>query len=505
MSAGKESKARAQGAEAESKLLSLDDIVQATAALPQTEKNRAQDMVETAVTAAMEGTIKFDKNPTRTLKQGIQAIDAQISKQLAAVMHNDKFQNLEGTWRGLHHLVMASNTGPMMKIKLLNAPKKDLAKDLDNAVEFDQSLLFKKVYTEEFGTPGGEPYGALIGDYQFGVHPDDIDFLTKVSGVAAGAFCPFISAASPDLFGLKSFTDLSTPRDLATKFDAIEYTQWNSYRQKEDSRFVTLVMPRVLSRLPYGANTKPISEFDFEEVELDKKGKAKPVPHEDYAWMNAAYVMGVRLTEAFDETGFCTRIRGMENGGRVGDLPAHIFTSMDGDSKMKCPTEILIPDRREKELSDLGFLPLCHWKNSDCSVFIGAQTTQKPKKYGTVKPADEAATKNAAISARLPYIMAVSRIAHFLKAIARDKIGSYKERADMEKFLNGWIADYVSADPTASAEVRASYPLRAAEITVQEVPGAPGSYNAVCKLQPWLQLEELTTSLQLVASLPKKA
>ncbi len=280
MSAGEESKPQDQAAEGEAKLLSMDDLVQATVDMTQTEEGRAKDICEAAVAAAMEGTVTFEKNPTQSLKKGMEIIDAKISKQLAAIMHAPKFQKLEGTWRGLNHLVMSSNTGPMMKIKVLNAPKKDIAKDLDNAVEFDQSLLFKKIYTHEFGMPGGEPYGAMIGDYEFGIHPEDISFLTKVSSVAAAAFCPFVSAASHSLFGLKGFTDLSTPRDLATKFDEVEYTQWNSFREKEDSRFVSLVMPRVLSRLPYGAATKPVSEFDFEEVELDKKGKAKPVPHE---------------------------------------------------------------------------------------------------------------------------------------------------------------------------------------------------------------------------------
>ena len=324
-------------------------------------------------TSSPRGRCVYDKDVTRTIKNGIAEIDATISKQLAAIMHAPEFQQMEGTWRGLHHLVMNSETGTELKIKMLNVSKQALFKDVDRAVEFDQSQIFKKLYENEFGSPGGEPYGALIGDYEFTNHPEDVDLLGKMSNVAAAAFCPFISAASPKLLGLDSFTDLAKPRDLAKIFDTVEYTQWRSFRDSEDSRFVTLTMPRVLSRLPYGANTKPIDEFAFEEVELDRKGKAKPVPHDHYSWMNAAYVLGTRLTDAFAKTGFCTAIRGAEGGGKVEGLPAHVFTSDDGDPDLKCPTEIGITDRREAELSKLGFLPLCHYKNTDYAVFFGAQ------------------------------------------------------------------------------------------------------------------------------------
>jgi type VI secretion system protein ImpC len=488
---------QAQPAEAAEAAGLLDQVLSVT---PQTETSRAKEIVSAFVDEAMQGSLVYKKDLMRSIKGCIEEIDAKLSKQLAAIVHTPEFQKMEGTWRGLHYLVMNSETGVDLKIKMLNVSKRDLFKDLDRAVEFDQSQLFKKLYENEFGTPGGEPYGALIGDYEFTNHPEDIDMLTKVSGVSAAAFCPFLSAASPTLMGLDNFADLSRPRDLAKIFDTVEYTKWRSFRESEDSRFVTLVMPRVLSRLPYGKNTKPVDEFDFEEVELDSKGHAKPVPHKDYAWMNAAFVYGTRLTDAFAKTGWCTAIRGRENGGSVEGLPAHIFKTMDGDLDMKCPTEISITDRREKELSDLGFLPLCHYKNTDYSVFFGAQTCQKPKKYDRPE-----ATANAAISARLPYIMASSRIAHFLKAIARDKIGSFMERQDMQDFLERWIARYVCADPRPTAEQKARLPLAEARIEVQEIPGKPGSYNAVAWLRPWLQLEELTQSLRMVASLPKKA
>ncbi len=494
MSTGKEAESQAPQVEVKEGSL-LDQAIKAT---KRTEESRAQELLRTITEEALKGTITWSKDVTQTITAGIKGLDATISKQLAAIMHAPEFQKLEGAWRGLNHLVMNSETSAQLKLKVLNVSKRDLFKDLDRAAEFDQSQTFKKLYENEFGMPGGEPYGALIGDYEFTNHPEDIDLLGKMSNVAAAAFCPFLSAASPELLGLGSFTELSKPRDLEKIFESDEYIKWRSYRESEDSRFAVLGMPRVLSRLPYGVNTKPVEEFDFEEVELDKKGNPKAVPHDQYAWMNVAYVMGVQMTAAFAKYGFCTAIRGAEGGGMVEGLPTHIFTSDDGDPDVKCPTEIGITDRREAELSKLGFLPLCHYKKTDYSVFFGAQTTQKPKEYDRA-----AATANAKISARLPYIMATSRFAHFLKVIGRDKIGSFMEREDCQAFLERWIANYVVVDPSPSQEVKARYPLRAAKIEVREVPGAPGSYDAVAWLQPWLQLEELTTSLRMVARIPQ--
>ncbi len=496
MSAEKESAKSAQTTEASFSL--LDQI---TSAMPKAvERDEAQDMVKNLISAAMAGTLVWDKSVTKTIRQAIKQIDERMSRQLAQIMHNDQFQKLEGSWRGLHHLVMNSETSKQLKLRMLNISKRELFKDLDKAVEFDQSQIFKKLYEDEFGMPGGEPFGALIGDYEMTNHPEDIDMLEKISGVCAAAHCPFISAADPALFGFEDWTDLTKPRDIEKIFMGKKYTKWNSFRNTDDSRYVTLVMPRVLARLPYGASTKPIEEFGYEEVELDASGEAKKTSHRDYCWMNAAYVMGTNMTRASAETNWCTAIRGMENGGKVDGLPVHNFLSDDGDLDSKCPTEIGITDRREAELSKEGFLPLCHYKNTDYSVFFGAQTCQRPLKYDRPE-----ATANAAISARLPYIMAASRIAHFLKCIARDKIGSFLERKDMEDFLKRWIANYVLEDPSPSPEMKARYPLAEARITVEEIPGAPGSYNAVAMLRPWLQLEELTTSLRMVAKLPQKA
>jgi type VI secretion system protein ImpC len=496
MSTGQASQGEAQAAEAEVREGSILD--QAIKATKQTETSRARELLRTLTEEALKGTVTWNKDVTRTLNAGIKAIDEAVSKQLAAIMHAPKFQQLEGTWRGLHHLVMNTETSAMLRLRVINCSKRELFKDLDRAVEFDQSQAFKKLYENEFGTPGGEPYGALIGDYEFTNHPEDIDLLSKMSNVAAAAFCPFITSASPQLFGFESFTELSKPRDLEKIFDTVEYAKWKSFRESEDSRFVTLTMPRVLARLPYGSMTTPVDEFDYEEGELDARGKPKPMAHEHYCWMNAAYVLGTRLTDAFAKYGFCVAIRGAEGGGKVEGLPAHVFISDDGDPDLKCPTEIGITDRREAEMSKLGFLPLCHYKNTDYAVFFGAQTAQKPKKYDRPE-----ATANAAISARLPYLMATSRFAHYLKVIGRDKIGSFMEVEDCQKWLERWIANYISADPKPSEDVKARYPLREAKIEVREVPGQPGTYNAIAWLRPWLQLEELTTSMRLVARIPQ--
>jgi type VI secretion system protein ImpC len=485
--------AQATTAEAQGSL--LDQILSTTR---QTERSQAEEMLRALTDEALKGTVTWSRNVTQTIKQGIAAIDKAMSKQLAAIMHHPDFQKLDGSWRGLHYFVMNSETGAQLKLKVLNISKRDLFKDLDKAVEFDQSQTFKKLYENEFGSPGGEPYGALIGDYEFTNHPEDIELLSKMSNVSAAAFAPFVAAADPSLFGFNGWSELSKPRDLEKIFESTEYAKWRGFRDSDDSRFVNLVMPRVLSRLPYGSKTKPIEEFGFEEVELDAKGNAKPVPHDHYAWMNAAYVMGTKLTDAYAKYGFCVAIRGAEGGGKVEGLPAHVFTSDDGDQDLKCPTEIGITDRREAELSKLGFLPLCHYKNTDYAVFFGAQSTQKPKKYDRPE-----ATANAAISARLPYIMATSRFAHYLKVMARDKIGSFMEASNCEDWLNRWIKNYVNSNEKSGQEMKAKYPLREAKVEVKEVPGKPGSYNAIAYLRPWLQMEELTASLRMVARIPK--
>jgi type VI secretion system protein ImpC len=497
-----EKQGQEQGAGAESISQETSFLADAIKATKKTDSTRAKSLIKTFVEEATKGTLKFDKNITRSIRNAIADIDSVVSKQLSTIMHHPDFQKLEGSWRGLEHLIKSSETGTQLKIKVMNCSKDTLRKDLEKAVEFDQSEIFKKIYTDEFGTAGGVPFGALVGDYEFTNHPDDVALLRNISGVAAAGFCPFISAASPELFGFDDWRDLNKPRDLAKIFDSVEYTAWNSLRQTEDSRFLVLTMPRTLARLPYGKNTKPIDEFGFEEVELGEDGDSKTVDHSQYCWMNTAYVMGSRLTDAFAQYGWCTAIRGKENGGLVQNLPTHVVTGEDGDKELKCPTEISISDRRNPELFKLGFSPLCHYKGTDHAVFFGGQTVQKPKTYEGKDGAE--ATANAAMSARLPYLMACSRIAHYLKVIARDKIGSFMERADCEQWLHNWIMNYVTSDPNPSPETKARYPLSDASIQVVEIPGQPGDYQAIAQIKPWVQLESLTTSMRLVTKIRRK-
>ncbi len=471
----------------------LDQIVeQSKVAKSATEHTRAKDIISELVKEVMQGTVVMSANLSATLDARVAELDRLISTQLSAVMHAPEFQKLEGTWRGLHYLCKHTSTGASMKIKLLNATKKDLIKDFRSAIDFDQSTLFKKVYEEEFGTFGGAPFGALIGDFEVTRQPEDMYFVEQMGHVAAAAHAPFISAASPELFGIESFTELGKPRDLSKVFDTVEYAKWKSYRESEDSRYVGLTLPRFLGRLPYDPKDGTTTEgFNFVE-EVDGSD------HSRYLWVNAAYAFGARLTSAFENYGWCAAIRGVEGGGLVEDLPTHTFKTDDGEVALKCPTEIAVTDRREKELSDLGFIPLVHCKNTDYAAFFGAQSTQKPKKYDL-----DSANANASLSAQLQYMFAVCRIAHYMKAMMRDKIGSFAAASNVEEFLNRWINQYVTSDDSASQETKAQFPLREASVQVSEVPGRPGVYRAVSFIRPHFQLDELSVSLRLVAELPQ--
>ncbi|MFN7993061.1 MAG: type VI secretion system contractile sheath large subunit [Bryobacteraceae bacterium] len=456
-------------------------------------KERGKNLIKEFVSQVLEGSMTIARDAEMMINARIAQIDHLVSLQLNEVMHHASFQKLEGTWRGVKYLMDQSETGVMLKIKVLNVGKKELLKDLQRAPEFDQSALFKKVYEEEYGVFGGSPFGAIVGDYEFGKHPEDIELLEKISNVAAAAHAPFVSAAAPDLFNLPSYTSLDAPRDLAKIFDTTEYAKWKSFRQTEDSRYVALCLPRTLGRLPYGKDTKPVEAFNYEE-HVDGSD------HSKYLWMNAAFALATRMTNSFSQFGMCVAMRGVEGGGLVQGLPVHNFYTDEGDVAMKCPTEVPITDRREKELADLGFVPLVHCKGTDYAAFFSVQTTQKPKMYDT-----DSANANARLSAQLPYIMAVSRFAHYLKAMMRDKIGSFMSRTDAEQFLNRWITRYVVPDDTASPSMKARCPLREARVDVSEVPGKPGVYRAVAFLRPHFQLDELTVSLRLVAELPAPA
>ena len=470
----------------------LDDIVsQSKVAKTDTEHERAKDLITELVKEVMQGTVTVSDNLSATIDARIAEIDQLISDQLSEVMHAAEFQKLESTWTGLQYLCKHTSTGEQMKIKVFNATKKELVKDFKTAIDFDQSALFKKVYEEEFGTFGGAPFATLIGDFDIGRGAEDMYFVEQMSHVAAAAHAPFISAASAEIMGLESFTDLGKPRDLAKVFDTVEYAKWKSFRDSEDARYVALTLPRFLGRLPFDPKDGNTTE-GFNYVE-DVDG----TDHSKYLWVNAAYAFGARLTAAFETYGWCAAIRGVEGGGLVEDLPTHTFKTDDGEVALKCPTEISITDRREKELSDLGFVPLVHCKNTDYAAFFGAQSTQKSKKYD-----NPAANANAALASQLQYIFSVCRIAHYLKAMMRDKIGSFASAGNVESFLNAWISQYVLADDSASQEAKAKYPLREASVEVQEVPGRPGVYRAVAFVRPHFQLDELSVSLRLVAELP---
>ncbi len=456
-----------------------------------TEKGK--NLVRDFVDQVLKGAMTVSKDAEAMITARIAEIDRLVSLQLNEVLHNASFQKLEGTWRGLKYLLDQSETSDKLKIRVLNATKTELLRDLQRAPEFDQSALFKKVYEEEFGVFGGAPFAALVGDYEFGRGPEDIDLLDRISKVAASAHAPFLTAANPEMLNLESFTSIDAPRDMAKIFDNTEYAKWKSFRASEDSRYVGLALPHILMRLPYGKDGVTCDAFNYQEG-VDGSD------HSKYLWGNAAYALAARLTNAFSHYGWCAAIRGVEGGGLVEGLPTHNFTTDSGDIALKCPTEAPITDRREKELADLGFVPLVHCKGTDYAAFFSVQSAQKAKMYDK-----DAANANARLSTQLPYILAISRFAHYMKSMMRDKIGGFMSRKECEDFLNTWILQYVVGNDDVAAEVKARKPLRDAKIEVVDVPGKPGAYRAVAFLKPHFQLDELTISLRLVADLPQGA
>jgi type VI secretion system protein ImpC len=464
---------------------------------PKTDRARAEveNAVRTLAEQALRETTVVSDDVIGTIKAIIAEIDKKLSDQINQIMHHERFQQVESAWRGLEHLVSNTETDEMLKIRVMNISKKDLAKTLKKykGTAWDQSPVFKKLYEQEYGQLGGEPYGCLVGDYYFDHTPGDVELLGQMAQVAAAAHAPFIAAAAPTVMGMDSWQELANPRDLAKIFSSPEYAGWRSLRESDDSKYIGLAMPRFLARVPYGAKTSPVEEFDFEE-------ETTGGDHSKYTWANAAYTMAVNINRSFKQYGWCTAIRGVESGGAVEGLPVHTFPSDDGGVDMKCPTEIAISDRREAELAASGFMPLIHRKNTDVAAFIGAQSLQKPAEY-----TDPDATASARLSSRLPYLFAVNRFAHYLKCMVRDKIGSFKERADMERFLSDWIKDYVLGNPgSAGDELKARKPLAAAEVTVSEIEGNPGYYAAKFSLRPHYQLEGVTVNLSLVSKLPSE-
>jgi type VI secretion system protein ImpC len=456
-------------------------------------KTEVEKAVNTLAGYALENVANISDDTVHSIEAIIAEIDKKMGEQVNAILHHNDFQTLEGTWRGLHYLVDNTASGEQLKVKVFNIPKKELAKNLKKfaGTAWDQSPIFKKFYEEEYGQFGGEPFGAIVGDYYFDNSPADVNLLSSMSKICAASHSPFLTAASPGLMQMDSWSELSNPRELTKVFSTPEYLSFRSLRETEDAKYITLTMPRVLSRLPYGSKSNPVESFEFEE---DTRGPSEA----KYTWTNAAYSLAVNINRSFSEYGWCSRIRGIESGGSVEGLPVHTFPSDDGGVDMKCPTEVAISDRRESELSACGLMPLIHRKNSDMAAFIGAQTLQKPTEYDNPD-----ATANAALSARLPYLFATTRFAHYLKCIVRDKVGSFQSREAMQKWLQEWILNYVDGAPaTSSEETKARKPLADAGVSVEEVEGSPGYYNAKFYLKPHYQLEGLTASLRLVSKLP---
>jgi type VI secretion system protein ImpC len=457
------------------------------------DKSAVEQAVQTLAQQALAQTKLIGKDVVVSIEAMIAAIDEKLTQQINKIIHHPDYQKLEGAWRGLHYMISNTETDEHLKIRVMDISKQDLGKTLKRykGAAWDQSPLFKKVYEEEYGQFGGEPFGAIVGDYYFDQSPPDVELLGEMAKIAAAAHAPFISGANPNLMQMESWQELANPRDLTKIFSTPEYAGWRSLRESDDAKYIGLCMPRFLARTPYGAKTNPIAEFDFEE---DTAG----ADHSKYAWANAAYAMATNINRSYKIYGWGSRIRGIESGGAVENLPLHTFPSDDGGVDQKCPTEIAISDRREAELSTAGLLSLIHRKNSDFAAFIGAQSLNKPTEYD-----DPDASANANLAARLPYLFACNRFAHYLKCIVRDKVGSFKERDEMERWLNKWIMNYVDGDPAnSSEETKSRKPLAAAEVVVEEVEGNPGYYTSKFFLRPHYQLEGLTVSLRLVSKLP---
>jgi len=491
-----EKQAAPQEAQAEEVSL-LDQIIEeAKPGEEESARKRARDMIGTFIQGVLDETVTFSRDTEAMLNEQIRQIDDLLTDQLNEVMHHEKFKKLESSWRGLRYLVSQSETGPELKIRVMSITKDELMDDLTAGkaeMAVDRSELFRKIHQQEFGVFGGTPYGALVGDYEFGKSGQDVKLLTRISQLAATSHCPFISGTAPNMFGMESFTELDDVYELETAFEGTEYAQWNAYRETEDSRYVALTAPRMLIREPYGKDTVPVKAFDFTENVTGKE-------HDKYLWANAAWGLGASITKAFAQSGWCARIRGVTSGGLVEGLPTHTFETDEGDTVMKCPTEVLLPDDQEFELAKLGFAPLANEKNTANAVFFSVQSTQKPKVYEG--PGGDAATANAALSAQLPYLFAVSRFAHYLKTMMRDQIGSYKTKEELSNMLNNWIAGYVLKTEGASQEEKAKKPLREARIDVVENKRKPGTYQAVAFLRPHFQLDAVDFSMRLVADVP---
>ena len=419
-------------------------------------------------------------------------LDTALSRQVNGILHHREFQTIEAAWRGLNFLVRQTETTASLKIRVLDITKRELSRTLRKfrGTAWDQSPLFRKLYDEEYGQFGGEPYGVVIGDFHVDHHPEDVQLLADMAKIAAAAHFPFVAGAAPSVMQMESWSELANPRDLTRIFQTPEYTAWRAMRSDEDTRYIGLCMPHCLARLPYGADGDPLDEWAFEEV-TDGPDASR------FLWINAAYAFASNIARAFTLYGWCTRIRGVDTGGRVDGLIAHTFSSADGDMDRRCITEVSLSERRETELSRAGFIPLLHRKNTDHAVFVSAQSLQLPATY-----ADAEATANAVLSSRLPYLLACCRFAQYLKCMVRDKVGSSLSQTQLQQWLLDWLMGYVDGSPaTSSDEWKAAHPLAGADVVVEPREGEPGQYEARFFLRPHYQLEGMSVSLRLMSRL----
>ena len=472
----------------------LDQIIDNTQAIRrESDRSKLRSQLDCFLSEVATGAVVVSNDLVGSIEERITVIDALLSAQISKIMQAPAFQKMESSWRGLQKLVQSSVT-ENTKVRVLNCTKKELIRDFKSASDFDQSVLFKSVYESEYGTFGGEPYSAFVGDFEFDAMPEDLYLLEQISHVAAAAHAPFLTAADAGMFGMNNFQEMPRPRDLGKLFDTSDYIRWRSFRQSDDARYVGLTLPRVIGRLPSGAKTTPVVMFNFEEkIDESREGAS-------YLWINAAYELAGRMISAFEDHGWCAAIRGVEGGGLVKSMPVYNYISHTGEKVLQCPTEVAISDRREKELADLGFIPLVYCKGTDYAAFFAVQSANKPRKYDS-----NLANANARLSNQLQYIMTTSRFAHYLKSIVRDKVGSFMSRTECQNFLQNWINQYVVGSDNVGLHIKASHPLSEARIEVVDVPGCPGSYRAVAYLRPHFQLEGLTMSLRLVAELPASA
>jgi type VI secretion system protein ImpC len=442
------------------------------------------------VSSVVESGKSVDKIDKLVLDNQIAEIDRKLSAQLDQILHHPKFQELESTWRGLKFLVDRTDFRKNVKIDILDVSKDDLAEDFEDAPETIQSGLYKHVYTQEYDTPGGEPYSTMVSNFYFASTAPEVGLLQNISKVAAACHCPFVGAATPQFFGKQDIQDLPKIEDLHNYMERSEFLKWNSFRQTEDSRYVGLVLPRFLLRLPYGQETQPVKEFNYEEG-------VKGADHDKYLWGNASIAFAANLVRSFIDNGWCVQIRGPESGGKVEDLPIHLYDVGKG-TQMKIPTEILIPETREFEFAQEGFIPLSFYKNRNYACFFSANSTQKPAEYD-----DPKVTANMRINSRLPYIYLVSRIAHYLKVIQRENIGSTKSKKVLQDELTAWIKNLVTEMKDPGPDLIATHPLKAAQVIVNDIEDNPGFFSVGLTVMPHFQIEGIDINLSLVSQMPK--